>query len=54
VARSCAGVGSYLPGAAASRWNVYVAFALYLLTPLFFIAPPERAKRGEAIVKEAE
>jgi uncharacterized membrane protein len=55
VAKSFVGVASYLLGAAAAWWNVYAAFALYLLTPLFFIVPPEPAARGgETIVKEAE
>ena len=55
VAKSFIGVASYLLGAAAAWWNVYVAFALYALTPLFFIVPPERtARRGETVVKEAE
>ena len=55
VAKSFTGVASYLLGAAAAWWSVYAAFALYALTPLFFIVPPERmAGRGEAVVKESE
>ena len=55
VAKSFVGVASYLFGAAAAWWSVYLAFALYALTPLFFIVPPERTpERGETIVNDAE
>jgi uncharacterized membrane protein len=40
IGRSFLGVSCYLLGAAAAWLNVYLAFALYLITPLFFIVPP--------------
>jgi TMEM175 potassium channel family protein len=43
IAKSCAGVVSYLLGAAAAWLSVHMAFAIYLVTPLFFIVPPQRA-----------
>jgi uncharacterized membrane protein len=39
--KSFVGVVSYLLGAAATLFNVHVAFVLYALTPLFFITPPQ-------------
>ena len=43
--KSFVGVISYLLGAAATLLNVHVAFVLYALTPLFFIAPPQSSRR---------
>jgi len=50
VRKSFVGVGSYLLGAAAAWFSVHLAFALYMLTPLFFIVPPASPaeKAGEA------
>ena len=50
VRKSFVGVGSYLLGAAAAWFSVHLAFALYRLTPLFFIVPPASPaeKAGEA------
>jgi uncharacterized membrane protein len=42
IRKSFIGVFCYLAGAAAAWLNVYLAFAAYLLTPLFFIVPPTR------------
>jgi uncharacterized membrane protein len=42
--RSFVGVGSYLLGAVAAWLNVYIAFVIYLITPLFFITPPQPQK----------
>ena len=39
--KSFVGVVCYLLGAAATLFNVHVAFVLYALTPLFFITPPQ-------------
>jgi len=39
--KSFVGVVSYLLGAAATLFNVHVAFVLYALTPFFFITPPQ-------------
>jgi uncharacterized membrane protein len=44
VLKSFVGVVSYLIGAAAAWFSVYAAFAIYALTPLFFVVPP--AGRG--------
>ena len=41
IAKSFVGVASYLAGAAAAWFSVHIAFAIYLLTPLFFITPPQ-------------
>jgi uncharacterized membrane protein len=46
IRQSFVGIVSYLVGAGAAWVNVHVAFIIYLLTPLFFIVPPE--KRGVA------
>ena len=43
--KSFVGVVSYLLGAAATLFNVHVAFVLYALTPLFFITPPQSSRR---------
>ena len=40
ILKSFVGVASYLLGASAAWLNVETAFALYLITPLFFIVPP--------------
>jgi uncharacterized membrane protein len=42
VRKSFVGVASYLIGAAAAWFSVYAAFIVYLITPLFFITPPQR------------
>jgi hypothetical protein len=34
------GPASYLAGAAAAWFSVHAAFAIYLLTPLFYLTPP--------------
>lgn len=44
VLKSLVGVISYLIGAAFAWYNVDVAFAVYFLTPLFFIVPPQGRK----------
>lgn len=46
ILKSFIGVLSYLTGAVCAWFSVDVAFAVYLLTPLFFIVPPQsrRAK----------
>ncbi len=45
IRNSFTGVVSYLLGAAAAWASVYAAFLLYMLTPLFFIVPPEPRRR---------
>lgn len=44
IRRSFIGVASYLVGAGAAWLHVYLGFAAYLITPLFFIVPPTRAR----------
>ena len=44
IAKSFVGPLSYLLGAAAAWISVHAAFAIYLLTPLFFITPPSKAE----------
>lgn len=44
ILKSFVGVISYLIGAGCAWFNVEVAFAVYLLTPLFFIVPPQGLK----------
>src|SRR5438552_1240600 len=39
--KSFVGVASYLLGAAATFFNMHLAFVLYALTPLLFITPPQ-------------
>ena len=41
IRKSFVGVASYLIGAAGAWVSAHVAFLIYLLTPLFFIVPPE-------------
>jgi hypothetical protein len=41
VGKSFVGVASYLLGVAAAWFSVHAAFLIYLLTPLFFIVPPQ-------------
>ena len=50
ISKSFIGVVFYLAGAAAAWVNVYLAFGLYLITPLFFLVPPEtlEAKRTKS------
>jgi uncharacterized membrane protein len=47
IRKSFVGPLSYLLGAASAWFSVHVAFLVYLLTPLFYIVPPE----GRAITK---
>jgi uncharacterized membrane protein len=42
IAKSFVGVFSYLLGAGAAWANCDAAFGVYLITPLFFITPPQR------------
>jgi uncharacterized membrane protein len=42
IRKSFVGVLSYMLGAASAWFSVHVAFLIYLLTPLFFIVPPQR------------
>jgi TMEM175 potassium channel family protein len=44
ILKSFVGVVSYLVGAACAWYKVDVAFAVYFLTPLFFIVPPQSQK----------
>ncbi len=48
IPKSFIGVGFYLLGAATAWYNVYLAFALYLITPLFFLVPPEAKPAASA------
>jgi TMEM175 potassium channel family protein len=48
IRKSFVGVVSYLLGSAAAWGSVHVAFAIYLLTPLFFIVPVTRRSVAEA------
>jgi len=48
IAKSFVGVIAYLAGAGAAWFSVEVAFLVYLLTPFFFIVPPERRREGVA------
>jgi uncharacterized membrane protein len=41
IRKSFVGVFSYLIGVAAAWFSVHAAFLIYLLTPLFFITPPQ-------------
>jgi uncharacterized membrane protein len=40
--KSYIGVVSYLLGAIAAWFTIYAAFIIYLITPLFFITPPQK------------
>ncbi len=44
IAKSFVGPASYLLGVACAWLSVYAAFAVYFLTPLFFITPPAPRK----------
>jgi hypothetical protein len=44
--RTFAGVASYLIGAGAAWLSPVCAFAVYFLTPLFFITPPHKERAG--------
>ena len=46
IRKSFVGVFSYSIGAAAAWLSVYLSFAIYLLTPLFFIVPPTKRDVG--------
>ena len=48
IRKSFVGVFSYSIGAAAAWLSVYMSFAIYLLTPVFFIVPPTRRDVGTA------
>ena len=48
IRKSFVGVLSYLIGAAAAWFSVHVAFVTYLLTPLFFIVPPQARAVAQA------
>ena len=48
IRKSFVGVFSHSIGAAAARLSVYMSFAIYLLTPVFFIVPPTRRDVGTA------
>jgi uncharacterized membrane protein len=52
--KSFVGVISYLLGAAATWFNLHLAFILYALTPLFFITPPRVQSRpvGQSFAKQ--
>jgi uncharacterized membrane protein len=41
IRKSFVGVASYLIGAIAAWFSIYAAFIVYLITPLFFITPPQ-------------
>jgi hypothetical protein len=41
---SWSSVASYLLGAAAAWFSVYVAFLIYAITPLFFITPVQKQR----------
>ena len=45
IAKSFIGVGCYLAGGAAAWYSVHAAFALYAITPLFFIVPRTAERR---------
>jgi uncharacterized membrane protein len=42
IRKSFIGIFSYLVGSGAAWMSVYSAFAVYFITPLFFIVPPSR------------
>jgi uncharacterized membrane protein len=42
IRKSFVGVLSYLVGAVVAWFEPYAAFVIYLLTPLFFVVPPQR------------
>ena len=44
--KSFVGVISYLLGVVATFVDVDIAFALYALTPLFFVTPPQPQSRA--------
>jgi TMEM175 potassium channel family protein len=41
ILKSFVGPPSYLLGAATAWFSVHAAFLLYMITPLFFIVPPQ-------------
>lgn len=47
ILKSFVGVFSYLLGAAGAWLSVHIAFIIYLLTPLFFIVPPQPRGCGQ-------
>lgn len=42
---------SYLIGVTTAWFSVYIAFLIYLLTPLFFITPPQSARVAQLSAK---
>ncbi len=48
VRNSMIGPLSYLLGAASAWVSIYVAFVIYMVTPLFYIVPPQRAAEPHA------
>lgn len=48
IPKSFIGVLSYLVGAAVAWFAPYAAFVIYLLTPLFFVVPPQRHRTPAA------
>ncbi|HEU5047233.1 MAG TPA: TMEM175 family protein [Rickettsiales bacterium] len=46
VALSFVGPAGYLLGAAFAWWNVAAAFVFYVVTPWFFIVPPQETRRA--------
>jgi hypothetical protein len=42
IRKSFVGIVSYLVGVAVAWISVHVAFLIYLVTPVFFITPPQR------------
>ncbi len=48
VTKGMIGPALYLAGAAAAWFSIHAAFAIYLLTPLFYIVPPQRERPAAA------
>jgi len=46
IRKSLIGPALYLLGAVAAWFSVYAAFAIYLITPLFFITPPQTVREN--------
>ena len=46
ILKGFVGPASYLAGAAAAWLSVHVAFVIYVLTPLFYITPPQYLRRS--------
>jgi len=54
ILKSLVGVVSYLVGAACAWFSADVPFAIYLLTPLFFIVPPQDRKANTWVVRKSK